>query len=51
MLGFKRFVTARRTIAGVEAMNMLRKGQVAAVPSNDMRPQRGFIATLFGLAG
>ncbi len=28
MLGFKRFVTARRTIAGVEAMVMLRKGQV-----------------------
>ena len=27
MLRFKRFVTARRTITGVEAMNMLRKGQ------------------------
>ena len=49
MLGFKRFVTARRTIAGVEAMNMLRKGQVAAVPINDMPLQQGFIATLFGL--
>ena len=49
MLGFKRFVTARRTIAGVEAMNMLRTGQVAAVPINDMPLQQGFIATLFGL--
>jgi transposase, IS6 family len=50
MLGFKRFVTARRIIAGVQAMIMLRKGQVAAAPTNDMPPQRAFIASLFGLA-
>jgi transposase, IS6 family len=30
MLGFERFVTARRTLAGVEAMAMLAKGQVRA---------------------
>src|SRR5690242_9322268 len=46
MLGFKRFATARRTIAGVEAMVMLRKGQVTAVPTNDMSLQRDFIANL-----
>ena len=32
MLGFESFVTARRTLAGVEAMAMLAKGQVRAVP-------------------
>ena len=36
MLGFESFVTARRTLAGVEAMAMLAKGQVRAVPANDM---------------
>jgi transposase, IS6 family len=50
MLGFKRFVTARRIVAGVEAMIMLRKGQVAAAPANDMPLQRAFIPSLFRLA-
>ena len=50
MLGFKRFTTARRTLAGVEAMAMLTKGQVRAVPANDMAAQRNFVASLFGLA-
>ena len=36
MLGFQGFRTARRTLAGVEAMSMLPKGQVRAVPGNDM---------------
>ena len=36
MLGFQSFGTARRTLAGVEAMAMLAKGQVRAVPANDM---------------
>jgi transposase-like protein len=46
-LGFKSFITATQTIAGYEAMAMIRKGQVAGVPPNDMGAQRGFIATLF----
>ena len=50
MLGFKRFVTARRALAGVEALAMLAKGQVCAVPANDMPAQRTFVASLFGLA-
>jgi transposase, IS6 family len=50
MLGFKRFVTARRTLAGVEAMAMLTKGQVRAVPANDMPAQRAFVHRIFGLA-
>ncbi len=50
MLGFKRFVTARRALAGVEAMAMLAKGQVRAVPANDMPAQRTFVHQVFGLA-
>jgi transposase-like protein len=50
MLGFQGFWTARRTLAGVEAMVMLAKGQVRAVPGNDMPAQRAFVHQLFGLA-
>jgi IS6 family transposase len=50
MLGFKRFVTARRTLAGVEAMAMLSKGQVRAAPANDMPAQRAFVHQIFGRA-
>ena len=53
MLGFKRFVTARRTLAGVEAMAamaMLAKGQVRAVPANDLPAQRIFVHQIFSLA-
>jgi transposase, IS6 family len=50
MLGFQSFWTARRTLAGVEAMAMLAKGQVRAVPGNDMLAQRVFLHQVFGLA-
>src|SRR3954451_3050469 len=50
MLGFQSFWTARRTLAGVEAMAMLTKGQVRAVPANDMPAQRTFVHQVFGLA-
>lgn len=46
-LGFKRFETAPRTIAGYEVMAMIRKGQVAIVPANDTRAHSTFIAALF----
>ena len=49
MLGFQSFRTARRTLAGVEAMAMLAKGQVRAVPGNDMPAQRAFVHQIFGL--
>jgi transposase-like protein len=49
-LGFKSFVTASRTVVGYEAMAMIRKGQVAIAPANDMRAPRDFIATLFSAA-
>jgi transposase, IS6 family len=50
MLGFKGFRTARRTLAGVEAVAMLAKGQVRAAPANDLPAQRAFIHQVFGLA-
>ncbi len=50
MLGFKRFTTARRTLAGVEALALRAKGQVRAVPGNDMPAQRVFVHQLCGLA-
>ena len=40
MLGFQGFWTAKRTLAGVEAMAVLTKGQVPAVPLGDMLAQR-----------
>ena len=46
-LGFGGFHTARRTLAGYEAMAMVRKGQVRKVGGRDMRAQAGFIAGLF----
>jgi transposase, IS6 family len=50
MLGFKGFWTARRALAGVEAMAMLTKGQVRVVPANDTLAQRAFVHRVFGLA-
>jgi transposase-like protein len=50
MLGFQGFWTARRTLAGVEAMAMLAKGQVRVVPANDMPAQRAFVHRVFGVA-
>jgi IS6 family transposase len=49
-LGFASFSTARRTIAGYEIMAMVGKGQVSAIPANDMPAQSAFIAALFGAA-
>ena len=49
-LGFGGFWTARRTLSGMEAMAMIRKGQIRNVGRNDIRAQRCFIAGLFQLA-
>jgi hypothetical protein len=47
-LGFGSFWTARRTLAGYEAMTMIRKGQIRNV--GDIRAQAEFIAGLFQVA-
>jgi transposase-like protein len=49
-LGFGGFWTARRTLAGYEAMAMIRKGQVRNMGGNDIRAQATFIARLFDVA-
>jgi len=48
-LGFGGFWTARRTLAGFEAMAMIRKGQVRNIDGNDIKAQATFIAGLFQL--
>jgi IS6 family transposase len=49
-LGFGGFSIARRTLAGYEAMAMIRKGQVRNIGGNDIRAQAPFIVTLFDIA-
>ncbi len=47
---FRSFHTAERTIEGVEAMNMLRKGQVKRLSGSDAREQARFVRSLFAVA-
>jgi transposase-like protein len=47
---FKRFHTAERTLEGIEAVNMMRKGQVKRLAGGDARGQAEFVASLFGVA-
>jgi transposase-like protein len=47
---FKRFHTAEPTLEGIEAINMLRKGQVKRLAGSDVRGQATFVASLFGIA-
>jgi hypothetical protein len=42
--------TARRTLAGYEAMSTIRKGQVRSIRGWDMRVHATFVAGLFGIA-
>src|SRR3712207_4095042 len=49
-LGFGGCWTARRTLAGYEAMAMIMKGQVRGIGKRDMRSQASFIAELFQVA-
>lgn len=48
--GYRSFDTAERTIQGVEAVNMIRKGQVKRLDRNDARGQAKFVASLFQIA-
>jgi len=47
---FKRFQTAERTLEGIEAINMMRKGQVKRLAGSDAQGQAKFVASLFLLA-
>ena len=49
-LGFGSFWTARRTLAGYEAMAMIMKGQVRNIGGDAIRAQATFIDALFQVA-
>ena len=49
-LGFGSFNSARRTVKGYEAMNMIRKGQIKGRGKGDVMGQISFINQLFGVA-
>ncbi len=50
MMGFQSFNTARRTLRGIEAMSMIRKGQVKGVDRGDSVSQVEFINKIFGVS-
>jgi IS6 family transposase len=50
MMGFKSFNRARKTLRGIEAMSMIRKGQVKGVEQGDGVSQVKFIEAIFGIA-
>lgn len=49
-MGFGSFNTARRTLRGMEAMNMIRKGQVQGVEKGNVRASIELVSQLFGIA-
>jgi transposase-like protein len=46
----KRFHTAERTLEGMEAINMIRKGQVKRMSGSDAQGQAKFVNSLFKIA-
>ena len=48
--GYGSFVTAWRTIQGIEAVNMIRKGRVRWLAKGNAIAQASFIAALLGIA-
>ena len=47
---YRSFDTAERTVQGVEAVNMIRKGQVKRLDRSDAMGQAKFVETLFEIA-
>ena len=47
---FRTFHTAERTLEGVEALHMMRKGQVKRLDGRDAQGQAKFVGSLFGIA-
>ena len=48
--GYNTFRSAWRTLEGIEAVNMIRKGRVKWVAKGDAGAQARFVAKLFGIA-
>jgi transposase-like protein len=49
MMRFKSFNSARRTLSGIEAMNMIRKGQVKGIEQGDSVSQVRFVESILGI--
>jgi transposase-like protein len=49
MLGLKSFRTAKSILSGIEAMHIIKKGQLA-LPDKSVKNQVKFIHQLFGMA-
>jgi hypothetical protein len=47
MMGFGSFNSARKTLSRIEAMNMIRKGQVNGINKEDSVSQARFIEAFF----
>ena len=47
VMGFGSFNTARRTLRGYEAMNMIRKGQIQGIEKGDILAQVEFVSQIF----
>lgn len=47
---FRSFHTAERTLKGVEAAHMMRKGQVKRIDGRDAVGQAKFVESLFGVS-
>lgn len=47
---FRSFYTAERTLDGIEALHMMRKGQVKRLDGRDAAGQARFVEGLFGVA-
>ena len=48
--GFRSAAGALSSIAGYEAMNIIRKGQIRWLPKGDVVGQKRFIERIFGIA-
>ena len=44
MLGFKNFRAAQKTLAGIELVNMIKKGQMRVTPGDRLTPAEQFDA-------
>jgi transposase-like protein len=47
---FRSFHTAERTLEGVEALHLMRKGQIKRLDGRDSAAQAKFVESLFGVA-
>jgi IS6 family transposase len=48
--GFRSADGALSSVAGYEAMNIIRKGQIRGLPKGDIVGQKRFIERIFGIA-